>query len=541
METLNVFDEIIKEHRMPVLFIGSGIPKRYLYNYPDWKKLLETSFYKVSNDSFLYQKYYDEFNRKGYSQFEINKALGTAVENEFNNAFFEHKIKIDNEDNPVWVSSGISPYKMYLSKKFKKMSIYSKCKSSEELQEFRKLKNKVSAIITTNYDQFLEKYIFPDDYTVFVHQSEMFSSQSYNIAEIYKIHGCISDADSIVITEKDYDDFDKNRKLFIAKMLTLFAESPIIFLGYSFTDENVQNIVYDFLSCLSKKDLENIYNHIIFITYEKGQMELVQERNIIITSTGNHIPITQIKTDNYKKVYEQLNRVTPGVSASRIRETKRIVKKIVDKSVEQGQENSVIVNIEDLDNISNTKALAIAIGYQEDLQRTLGYSYFPNSLIYKDILLNDQNLIPSKMCEHRFTSIKVNWLIPVYKYAKDAIKETINNNKLISFINNRDAEDKILTPSSIKSVKNRMSIEDYDSLITEINKCEKFCHKSSLILKNIKNFSANQIRDVCVYILEEFEKDECRDSNFKRCVMYLDFIENFNEYKERLNSYSLET
>ena len=130
----------------------------------------------------------------------------------------------------------------------------------------QKLKNKISAIITTNYDQFLEKYIFSNDYTVFVNQREMFSSRSYNIAEIYKIHGSIADPNSIVITEKDYENFDVNRKLFIAKMLTLFAESPIVFIGYSFTDENIQKIVSDFLSCLDKNDLDKIYNHIINIS-----------------------------------------------------------------------------------------------------------------------------------------------------------------------------------------------------------------------------------------------------------------------------------
>lgn len=52
-----------------------------------------------------------------------------------------------------------------------------------------------------------------------------FSSESYNIAEIYKIHGSVLDAKSIIITESDYANFNASRKLIIAKMLTLFAES----------------------------------------------------------------------------------------------------------------------------------------------------------------------------------------------------------------------------------------------------------------------------------------------------------------------------
>ena len=118
---------------------------------------------------------------------------------------------------------------MYLSNIFKKLPLKSANYLNKEKELFQNLKNKVSAVITTNYDQFLEKEIFNNDYTVFRHQYELFSADSYNSAEIYKIHGCVTDADSIIITEKDYKEFTDSRKLVIAKMLTLFSESPIVF------------------------------------------------------------------------------------------------------------------------------------------------------------------------------------------------------------------------------------------------------------------------------------------------------------------------
>ena len=59
-------------------------------------------------------------------------------------------------------------------------------------------------------------------------------------------------------------------KLVIAKMFTLFSESPIVFLGYSFTDENIRNIVADFLSCLTNEQLDNIDEHFVFISFKKG-------------------------------------------------------------------------------------------------------------------------------------------------------------------------------------------------------------------------------------------------------------------------------
>lgn len=93
-----------------------------------------------------------------------------------------------------------------------------------ELEAFKNLKNKVSAVITTNYDCLLEKSIFADDYSVFIHQNDLFSADSYNSAEIYKIHGCVTDADSMC--------FERYHSIVISRLLPVFkyvkrATSPI--------------------------------------------------------------------------------------------------------------------------------------------------------------------------------------------------------------------------------------------------------------------------------------------------------------------------
>ena len=241
----NTLERLADSNRLPVLFVGSGISKRYLYKYPDWDGLLEMTFKKYSSDIFQFQKHKDSLIRQGLSDFDINTKLAAIIENEFNAAFYDRKIKLNigNSKNPNWVRKGISPFKMYLSSYFKKATLYNRKDLRLELEKFKLLKTKISAVITTNYDLFLEKEIFPDDFAVFVRQSDLFGADIYNIAEIYKIHGSATDANSIVITETDYKAFNDSRKLIIAKMLTLFSESPIVFLGYSFTDENIQSII----------------------------------------------------------------------------------------------------------------------------------------------------------------------------------------------------------------------------------------------------------------------------------------------------------
>ncbi|TFJ89935.1 SIR2 family protein [Lentibacillus salicampi] len=59
---------------------------------------------------------------------------------------------------------------------------------------------------------------------------------NYVEGELYKIHGCITDPDNIVIASSDYSNFRSNAKLFSAKLLTLISKNPVIFIGYSISE-----------------------------------------------------------------------------------------------------------------------------------------------------------------------------------------------------------------------------------------------------------------------------------------------------------------
>lgn len=54
---MNALEKIVKSNRMPELFVGSGISRRYLQDYPDWSELLRKSFDMYNKDSYQYQKY----------------------------------------------------------------------------------------------------------------------------------------------------------------------------------------------------------------------------------------------------------------------------------------------------------------------------------------------------------------------------------------------------------------------------------------------------------------------------------------------------
>lgn len=527
---MGILDELVAANRMPILFVGSGISKRYLHKYPSWPELLEMSFLKFEPDTYQYQKHIGSCKRKNMTEFEINAYMGTLIEEEFNKAFFDRKItlNIGNKKNPSWVRRGLSPYKMFLADFFKKQKLNQSPKLLEELEKLKKLKNKVSAVITTNYDTFLEEHVFPKDFQVFIRQHELFSADSYNIAEIYKIHGSATDAESIVITQEDYKQFKASRKLIIAKMLTLFAESPIVFLGYSFTDENVREIIEDFLSCLSDEQRKTIRKHFIFVSHKKGEEALLEIERTISTKNGVEIPFVEIQTDNYGLIYDKLSGIVPGISPLKVRETRRVVKTIVDQNMASVDAESIIVGIDDLTNMElSSKPLAIAIGYKESILNKYGYGLLEESQIFEDIIFDNKHFDAEAMCTDRLKGLPRTRLMPVFKYVKN--QQIPENEKLGVYIREHNSLDKIIANNIAKTLRNISIFECYDRVKEQMMQ-EDTCRKAAMtVLKNIDVLSIAELRDACKYLYETYPTEYFTETNAKRCVLCLDFMENYKE------------
>ena len=87
--------------------------------------ITENCFKKYNSDIFQFQKHKEALLRKDLTSFEINTTLASIIENEFNAAFFDRKIKLNigNSKNPNWVRKGISPFKMFLSSYFRNLKM----------------------------------------------------------------------------------------------------------------------------------------------------------------------------------------------------------------------------------------------------------------------------------------------------------------------------------------------------------------------------------------------------------------------------------
>lgn len=225
--------------------------------------------------------------------------------------------------------------------------------------------------------------------------------------------------------------------------------------------------------------------------------------------------------------YSTLNKITPGISPLKIRETKRVIKNIVDTSISSKEAESIIVGIDDLSNIDlSSKPLAVAIGYRESILSKFGYGLFDDVLIFEDILYNNQNFNADSMCLDRFKSISTTRLLPVFKYVRKSTITLAEDSHLSIYITLHDSVEKIIPNTIVKQIKNLPVYANYENLLSEIDAKPTVYKKAGILLKNIENLELSQIRDCCKRIFE-FDKDSIKgSSHFKRCVMYLDLKEN---------------
>ncbi|KWH15126.1 SIR2 family protein [Burkholderia multivorans] len=221
----------------PILFVGSGFSKRYAGG-PNWEELLTALAKKcplIDKDFAYYKQTYNaDFKKIGsvFTDLYREWAWGKGKD-EFPADYFSATAPAD-----IFIKHAIAELLKGLGPNAK--GSY----GSPELDaEIEALKNvSAHAIITTNYDEVIEP-LFPEYETVIGQQ--IMRKGYLAIGEIFKIHGCRTIPQSLVVNEADYQRFDDDHKYLSAKLLTYFIEHPLIFIGYRADDPNIKAILYD--------------------------------------------------------------------------------------------------------------------------------------------------------------------------------------------------------------------------------------------------------------------------------------------------------
>ncbi|WP_420262542.1 SIR2 family protein, partial [Morganella morganii] len=220
---MDIQEFVSKFKNHPVLFIGTGFSLRYLTHSYSWDNLLShISFELTGNPEFYYDiKAESEIN--GEYRYDI---LATKLESEFNTILSKERDGKFKDINDIFyekMKDGIktSRFKIYISSLLKKLEI--KPEMQNEIDSLIKTRKNIGSIITTNYDQLIEALF---DFSPLIGNNILLSNP---YGSVYKIHGCTSDYNNIIITEDDYNKFNNKYELIRAQLLSLFIHNPIIF------------------------------------------------------------------------------------------------------------------------------------------------------------------------------------------------------------------------------------------------------------------------------------------------------------------------
>lgn len=165
---------------------------------------------------------------------------------------------------------------------------------------------------TTNFDTLIEDALK----TTCEQRDVMKTNDSFITAEerrdniVYKLHGDANEPHGIVILQDDYDDYPKSHCNFVTALENELATNSMLFLGYSFNDPDIKNIIK-----ILKLKTPTLQTHLFILKRESKEKELAQKYWIDeLTKKG----IITCLIDEYTEVEEILARVYKKYMARKI-------------------------------------------------------------------------------------------------------------------------------------------------------------------------------------------------------------------------------
>jgi len=314
----------------PILFVGSGLSRRH-FSGPSWDELL----HYLAKSCPLFEKDYAYYKQLYGNPLKIGEEFAKvyrewawgAGHNRFPKNLFNESVPAD-----AYIKFVIAEY-------LKKLlpNPADKSATAALAAEIVAIKNiRPHAIITTNYDQLLEA-VFPE-YQPIIGQ-QIIQGANLSVGEIFKIHGCVSEPNSLVFTAGDYAQFIKRKKYLSAKLLTFFSEHPLLFIGYGAGDPNIRAILSDIDEALPVAGgvIPNVY--ILEWRQNIPANEYPNREKLIAIEDAKSVRINAIEADDFTWVFnafgsqQSLNGVSPRILRALLARSYELVRHDIPRKV----------------------------------------------------------------------------------------------------------------------------------------------------------------------------------------------------------------
>ncbi len=409
----DLFAEI---QHLPFLFVGSGLSRRYR-GLPDWKGLLEHFAKIIHPTNPLALQIFT-----GTGAEPDLPAAASAIEKQFNSLWLSSADYADErEKHQELVRNNVSPFKIEVAAYFNRSKNLTGDKTIED--ELALLKNvskrSIAGIITTNYDSLLES-IF-ENYRIFVGQQPLLFGKTQGVAEIYKIHGCCSEPDSIVLNAEDYKDFEKRNAYLAAKLLTIFVEHPMIFLGYNLGDDNIRSILEAIIYCLGTENLGKLKQRLIFVEYTPDDLPepVVSTHSIQFEGNSRALELTKIRMNGFLPLYRVLQSKKYQYNPRLLRQLKRDIYHLA--TTNEKVDRFRIADIENDDEISKAETL-VGIGVipvdTPGVNGHDGHNIPENWVLFEDVVLENAKLNVKSLVEGALEKLLIHnsYSLPICRY-----------------------------------------------------------------------------------------------------------------------------
>lgn len=331
--TAELLTQLREHNALPYLFVGSGVSRRYL-GLPDWEGMLRHFADEIGEDlDFMLASVNGDL-----------PAAASELARAFHPVWFKgRKYAAQRKEHKSAVRDTEAALKVAISTYFSEHSqLQAGVPAVDDLElaaELDLLRNSiVDGVITTNFDDLTDE-LFPE-YNSYVGQDELILSDAQFVAETYKIHGSSRQPLSLVLTADDYADFKNRNSYLAAKLLTIFAEHPVIFLGYSLSDQYIRDIIASIAAAVGPNRLDALQKQIYFVDWNSDPDTAPSISQFFLeVLPGRTLPAQRIEMHSFASLFAALTQLERPFPIRVLRElSKHVYDLVAHPSPEQARE-----------------------------------------------------------------------------------------------------------------------------------------------------------------------------------------------------------
>lgn len=307
-----------------------------------------------------------------------------------------------------------------------------------------------------------------------------------------------------------------------AKLLTIFIEHPIVFIGYSINDEDIKNILFDITKCLNEYQKEILEERLIFINWNPNIINIQEETRIIEFSDRTHITIKSFSINKFDSLYLQLAKIKSKYPVKLLRTLK---KDMYELALSETPTDKIMISLppNDLtDEEYSNLEYVFGFGVMELAKK--GYSSPRSQEIYYDIILDNCQYNADSLLLNSFPSIEKHYgTLPRFKYIKSASKATqeyMNSRQdipdSINYFLNRQLINRKIKEKSIQEILNNYN--DNKSIFYNILSLEPSqidCEELGKTLKDILSTDST--------LLNEYQNPQSK-TNLRKLIKIYDWL-----------------